>query len=115
MGAARRVADAETPEGLRTETGVDVGTILAYRDAIAAGESVGPLVVATRRGCAPWYVTDGNHRATARALRLVETDRYEPQPAFLGVGENSVLRPLRQRLCGLARRLRGERPPFGPR
>lgn len=114
-GAARRIADAEAPETLRAETGVDVETILAYRDAIAAGEAVGLLVVATRRGCAPWYVADGNHRATARALHLLETGRYEPQPAFLGVGGNPVLRPLRQRLCGLLRRLRGERPPFEPR
>jgi hypothetical protein len=104
MGAARRIS-AEPAAELETETGVDVGTILDYRDAIADGEALDPLVVATRQGCAPWYVADGNHRATALALRLLETDDYRPQPAYLVVAPNPVIRPAYERLCGLVRRL----------
>jgi hypothetical protein len=104
MGAARRIA-AEPAAELEAETGVDIGTILDYRDAIADGERPDPLVVATRQGCAPWYVADGNHRATALALRLVEVEDYRPQPAYLVVTPNPVLRPAYERLCGLVRRL----------
>jgi hypothetical protein len=116
MGAARRVAGGD-PAALRTETGVDIAAIHEYRESIADPETepLGPLVVATRKGCSHWYVADGNHRATARGLYLVETGRYDPQPAFLAVGGNRVLRPLYERLCGLVRRLRGETPPFQAR
>jgi hypothetical protein len=110
VGAARRVAD-EPAETLTAETGVDVETIRSYRDAVADGETLDPLVCGTRAGCAPWYVADGNHRATGRALHLLETDAYEPQPAYLAVSANPVLAPIRERLCGLLRRLVGERPP----
>jgi hypothetical protein len=110
VGAARRVVD-EPAETLAAETGVDVGTILSYRDAVAAGEALGPLVCGTRAGCAPWHVADGNHRATGRAVHLLETDAYEPQPAYLAVSANPVFGPIRERLCGLFRRLAGERPP----
>jgi hypothetical protein len=110
LGAARRVAGGD-PDALERETGVDVWAILDYRSAVAADGDVGSLVLSTRRGRAPWHVADGNHRATARALHLVETGAYDPQPAFLGVGGNPVLRPLRERLGGIVDRLRGaERP-----
>lgn len=109
VGAARRIA-AEPTSDLEAETGVDIGTILAYRDSLAAGRSLDPLIVATRRGCAPWYVADGNHRATALALHLLETDRYDPQPAYLVVTPNPVVRPLIERVCGFVRRLVDRRP-----
>ena len=105
MGAAERVA-GEPAADLGRETGVDVETILGYRDALAAGEQLDPLVVATRQGCAPWHVADGNHRAVALGVRLVETGEYDPQPAYLAVAPNPVLRPALERLCGLFRRLR---------
>jgi len=105
MGAAERVA-SEPAETLRRDTGVDVGTVLAYREALAAGETLDPLVIATRRGCAPWHVADGNHRAVAVGVRLLETGEYDPQLAFLAVAPNPVLRPALERLCGLVRRLR---------
>jgi hypothetical protein len=93
----------EAAPTLRAETGVDVDRILQYRDALAAGETLDPLVVGTRRGCAPWYVADGNHRATALALYRHETGRYEPQPAYLGIAPNPVLRPAYERACGAVR------------
>jgi hypothetical protein len=105
VGAARRIA-ADPAADLQAATGVDVPAVRAYRDRIAAGEDVGPLVVATRRGCAPAHVVDGTHRATARALHLVETGDYDPQPAYVAVTPNPVVRPARERLCGLVRRLR---------
>ena len=108
LGAARRVA-TEPATDLVEETEIDVHAVLGYRDAIADGEQLDPLVVATRRGCAPWYVADGNHRATALALHLLETGEYEPQPAYLVVVPNPVLRPALERLCGLVRRLLGRR------
>jgi hypothetical protein len=105
LGAARRILD-EPAEELEAETGVDVGAIDGYRERIAAGEDVGSLIVATRTGCVPWYVADGNHRATARACHLLDTGAYEPQPAYLAVGANPVLRPLYERVCGVLRRAR---------
>lgn len=108
--AARRIA-GEPAGDLAAATGVDVDAVLAYRDALADGETLDPLVVATRRGCAPWHVVDGNHRATALALTLRETGRYDPQPAYLVVSPNPVVRPLVERLCGLARRLAGRATP----
>lgn len=102
--AARRVA-AEPTATLRAETGVDIDRILKYRDALAAGDTLDPLVLGTRRGCAPCYVADGNHRATALALYRHETGRYDPQPAYLGITPNPVLRPAYERICGAARAL----------
>jgi hypothetical protein len=108
-GAARRIT-AEPDADLEAETGVDVDAIRAYRDRIAAGEDVGALVVATRTGCVPTVVADGNHRATGRALHLLETGEYDPQPAYVAVGSNPILRPLRERLCGLVQRARARLP-----
>lgn len=105
VGAARRIA-AEPTADLQATTGVDVAAVRAYRDRIAAGEDVGALVVATRRGCAPTHVVDGNHRATARALYLVETGDYDPQPAYAAVTPNPVVRPAREHLCGVLRGMR---------
>jgi hypothetical protein len=109
MEGARRVVD-EPAEELAAETGVDIGVIDGYRERIAAGEDVGFLIVATRTGCVPWYVADGNHRATARACHLLETGEYDSQPAFLAVGSNPILRPLYERACGVLRRIRGRLP-----
>jgi hypothetical protein len=111
MGAARRVAAADA-DALERETGVDVSAVHDYRAAVAAGEDLGALVVTTRSGRAPWHVADGNHRATARALHLLESGEYDPQPAFVAVGSNPVVRPLRERLGGLLARIRGASPPF---
>lgn len=109
LGAAERIAEESVTE-LERKTGVDVRTILEYRDMIATGECVGSLVVTTRRGCTPWVVVDGNHRAVARALHLLDTQRYEPQPVFLAVTSNPVLKPLRERFHGLLYRLVGRSP-----
>lgn len=112
-GAAERVAGEDAAD-LERETGVDVRTILAYRDAVAAGGDVGALVLTTPRGYTPWVVADGNHRATARALHLLETGEYDPQPAFLAVTANPVLKPLYERLGGVLHRVL-RRGPVGKR
>lgn len=88
--------------------GIDTERIAQYRDRLDAGESVDPLVIRTRRGATPWYVADGDHRATAAALRVIETGVYDPLPAFVGVTPNPVLGPLAARIRGLLQRLRGE-------
>ncbi|UPV72853.1 hypothetical protein M0R89_09850 [Halorussus limi] len=93
-GAADRIASGD-PEELTDETGVDVGTVLDFVDEMPAG----PLVLSTREGCVPRYVADGNHRAVALALRM-RSGEFSPQRAYVGVGANRVVRPLRQRICG---------------
>lgn len=100
LGAARRIIGGD-PDELAAETGVDVRKVLRFRDRPPGG----PLVLSTRRGCSPVTVADGNHRAVARALDVLEDDSYRPQRAYLAIGENPVLRPLVERMCGMARKL----------
>lgn len=96
VGAARRIASADS-DALAAETGVDVRKVLRFRE----DPPVEPLVLSTRRGCVPVTVADGNHRAVAHALGLLEGESHRPLPAYLGVGANSVSRPLRERACGV--------------
>jgi hypothetical protein len=105
-GAARRVADGDAA-ALAAETGVDVERLRAM--ARSFGPDAAPALVArTRRGRAPTTVADGNHRAVARVLAAREagTDPA-PQPVYVGVAPNPVVRPVRERLAGLLDRLRG--------
>jgi len=95
-------------DALSDETGVDLGTVATYRERIADGERIDPVVVRTRRGRTPWHVVDGNHRITAVALHYLETGEYDPQPAYVAVTGNPVIRPVLDRVGGLVQRLRGE-------
>jgi len=103
-GAADRIARID-PDRLTAESGVDVNYITSLAEETGAAE---PLVAHTRRGHAPWTIADGNHRAVARAL--LSTGPFEPQPTYLAVEPNSVVRPLRERLLGLLRRALGRSP-----
>ena len=103
MGAARRIEQADAAT-LASETGVDVERILDVADTLADGSAT-PLVLTKRRGRGPPRVADGNHRAIATALRLLRTDEYRPQVAYLGVGANPVARPLVRRTLGVFDRL----------
>lgn len=103
-GAAERIA-SEDPEPLGEATGVDVSKVLTLRDEMP-GVADREFVLSTRQGCSPWTIADGNYRAVAKALYLLEDGEYTPQPAYLGVGANPVVRPLRERVCGLLRRVR---------
>lgn len=105
FGVAERLH--EEGAGPLESAGIDVEAIRAYRDDLAAGERFDPLIVRTRRGATPWFVADGNHRATAAALRSLETGRYEPVPAYVAVTANPVLRPALVRVRGLVQRLIG--------
>ncbi|WP_137283796.1 hypothetical protein [Halorussus salinisoli] len=93
-GAADRIARGD-PDELTAETGVDVETVVEFREEMPEG----PLVLSTREGCVPRFVADGNHRAVALALRMRSGD-FSPQRAYLGVGSNRVAKPLSERLCG---------------
>lgn len=124
--AARTVADRD-PEALAAESGVDVRRVLRIRSTLDDGTGpASPLVVRTRRGRAPWTIVDGNHRAVARAMELVDAggvearqvdggerhrdDGFAPQPVYVGVRPNPVVQPLRERVGGLVRRLFGREP-----
>lgn len=99
VGAARRIA-REEPDELTAETGVNIRRVLQFRASLPDG----PLVLATRQGCTPITVADGNHRAVALALRLLDGEYYQPPRAYLGIGANPVLRPLLERVCGVVQR-----------
>lgn len=101
-GAAQRIAEGD-PDELTEETGVDVRRILRFRE----HPPDEPLVLVDRRNCLPPRVADGNHRATARALRLLETGSYDPVRVYLARCSPSVVSPLRRRACAIARRLTG--------
>ncbi|UHQ95987.1 hypothetical protein [Natrinema halophilum] len=105
FGVAERVH--EDGFGPLESAGIDAGTIRTYRDNLAAGTRVDPLVVRTRRGATPWFVADGNHRATAAAMRILETGRYDLVPAYVAVTANPVRRPTVDRIRGLIQRLAG--------
>lgn len=105
LGGARRLqTDAHPPVD-----GIDRETIDRYRDHVAAGRTIPPLIVRTVRGATPWYVVDGNHRATALAWHAVETGEYEPQPAYVAVTGRTAFQSGLDRLRGLFQRLRGYR------
>jgi len=136
--AARTILRRD-PQTLACEAGVDVDRVLAIRDALDARGGPAPALIAlTRRGRAPWTVVDGNHRAVARAIELVDADArvdtpvaaeagsgngstsrprragatvgaggFPPQPLYLGVRPNPVLRPVLERLGGVVRGLLG--------
>ncbi|MFC7154394.1 hypothetical protein ACFQPA_02855 [Halomarina halobia] len=103
LGAARRIEEGTTR--LPDSSTIDVDLVERLADDLARGEALPAVVATTRRGCAPTHVVDGNHRATATGLHLLRTGAYEPLEAYLGVGANPVLAPIRERLCGAARRL----------
>lgn len=104
LGAAKRI-ERESSTNLMAETGVDVERVCRFADALATDDELPALVLTKRRGSGPPRIADGNHRASAVALHLLRTDEYRPQRAYLGIGANPVLRPLRQRLCALLWRL----------
>lgn len=103
-GAAQRI-EAGEPDQLAAATGVDVGKVLTLRDELPAVADQ-ELVLATRQGCRPWTIADGNYRAVAKALALLDDGAYTPQTAYLGVGANPIGAPLRERVCGLGRHVR---------
>lgn len=104
QGAAERI-ETENPEHLAAATGVDVSKVLSLRDEMPAVANR-ELVLATRQGCTPWTIADGNYRAVAKALYLLDDGVYTPQKAYLGIGSNPVTTPLRERVCGLLRHVR---------
>lgn len=106
VGVAERL-DAAGDGALREETAVDLDAVTAYRDAVATGRALDPLIVRTRRGRTPWFVVDGNHRAAGAALHAVETGEYVPQTAYVAVTANPVLGPAVARVRGAIQRLRG--------
>jgi hypothetical protein len=109
LGAAKRI-EREDPAPLMTQTGVDIERVCRLADALAAGDELPALVLTKRRGSGPPRIADGNHRASAAALHLLQTGEYRPQRVYLGIGANPVLRPLRQRLYDLFRRLHRNGP-----
>ncbi|MFC7046742.1 hypothetical protein ACFQH6_16195 [Halobacteriaceae archaeon GCM10025711] len=128
--AARTVVDSD-PAALARTVDVDARRILAIRRSLDDEPGpASPFVVRTRRGRAPWTIVDGNHRAVARAIALLDetqtgragdateppgdgtagTVEFPPQPVYLGVLPNPVARPARERLGGFVRRLLGREP-----
>ncbi|SIR83668.1 hypothetical protein SAMN05421858_4063 [Haladaptatus litoreus] len=101
LGAARNVSTGN-PDDLTAKTGVDVRQVRS----IAENPPDEPLVLVDRRNCRPPRVMDGNYRATARALNLVETGTYDPVSAYVGVPSRPVLKPIRKFVCELVRRRR---------
>jgi hypothetical protein len=115
--AARRILDAD-PDGLAA-VDADVDHVRRLREELGDAAAP-PLVVRTRRGRTPWVVVDGNHRAVARAIRVLEAERagepvagLAPQAVYVGERPNPVVRPLVERLRGGLSRLLGREPAPG--
>lgn len=85
LGAARRIVD----EGISgTYEDIDVDHVRR----LATGVPTEERVVCFQRGHGTPTVADGNHYATARALRLLRDEEYVPQQAYLGVRRYPQLR-----------------------
>lgn len=78
LAAARRILDRDV-EGTYEDIDVD------HVRRLATGAPAEERVVLFRRGNGTPSVADGNHYATARALRLLRDEKYVPQRAYLGV------------------------------
>lgn len=78
LGAARRVLDDDL-EGTYEDIDVD------HIRRLATGVPTEERVVLFRRGSGTPSVADGNHYATARAIRLLRDEAYVPQQAYLAV------------------------------
>lgn len=108
LGTARRL---HRDDSILAETDrIDERRIRAFQRTLSRDGDLGALVVKTRRGYTPWFVVDGNHRAVAIALHLLESGEYDPIEAYLGVTANPVVGPFQQRLRGIIDRLRGRFP-----
>ncbi len=90
-------------------SGVSYAAIRRYRDRLAAGERLAPLVVRTKRGATPWHVVDGNHRAVALAWHALETGQYSPQTGYVAVTGRSVIAAVADHLRAVVQRVRGRR------
>ena len=83
---ARRIYDADDVAKLNDETPKDL------REVVELAENIDPegpesRLVVLKEGDDPAYVVDGNHRAVAHALYLIEGGEFEGQEAYLGVRE----------------------------
>lgn len=108
LEGARSIRDGST-ETLDAETGVDVDHIQRVATRVAAGESIDPPVLFTRRGRTPVRILDGNHRVTGYALAMLAGEPVDQLPAFLGVASNPIVRPALERIGGFVDRLQGRR------
>ncbi len=104
MDGARRIRE-ESESYLKEETKVNVEKIRGYQQQLWNTVHLPPLVIGKRKGCHKPRVLDGNHRATAIALHLLENEEYIPIEAYIGIGANPVREPVRQRICFTVRRL----------
>ena len=91
LGAARRLLGRHY-RGFFEDVYVDLIYLLADNPRAAAANQT--LVVIDDPEAPGPFVIDGNHHATARALRLLERGRYSPLEAFVGEvrGRRSQLR-----------------------
>lgn len=104
MDGARKIVD-EDDAYLEEETQVDVEKIRSYQEQLWTADDLPALVIAKRRGCRNPRILDGNHRAMAIALHLLEQEQYVPIEAYIGIGAQPVLQPFMERVCFAVKRL----------
>lgn len=97
-------------DGALAEVGIDVSAVRRYRRTLADGGTLNLIVVRTRWGRTRWVVVDGNHRATAAGLHLLESGEYDPLPACLATVPNPVFSRINERVGGWIQRLLGRWP-----
>ena len=106
LTAARRIHDGSVTD--ETTSLVDVGLVREIAADLPDRE-VADLVLVGGQTTAPPRVVDGNHRAVAVALHLLEGGEMPDLAAYVGVVETRPLRLLASKLRWLARgRLRDE-------
>ncbi|PSP85895.1 hypothetical protein BRC83_02040 [Halobacteriales archaeon QS_1_68_17] len=91
LTAADNLADGTVTE--ETTALADVEHVRRLADDLPAA-GVEDLVLVTRQSPAPPRIVDGNHRALAVALHLVETGEYVPTSAYVGVVRSRPLADL---------------------
>lgn len=100
LTAARRIRDGEVTDD--TSPQVDVAAICRLAADLPEGD-VEDLILTGAQTTAPPHVVDGNHRATAVALSLLETGRMPDLCVYVGIVTTRPLATLLAKLRWFAR------------
>lgn len=81
---ARRIRTVDRPEGLPEDAASKVPKVRDLQDAYQSGSRLGRLILLQEASWSVPWIADGNHRAAAIMLALLDGASYRPQEAYLG-------------------------------
>lgn len=81
--AAQHIRDAESPDEFGTSVEDKIPKVQDMVEHYQKGESMGHLILLKEGLQTPW-IADGNHRAAAKMIHLLEGGDFQPQGVYLG-------------------------------